>query len=124
MAITHGMAVAVNSILALKNFHVFLNVHTFNEKPGRIEQWCISIAKNWIERKAMWYLADLKSQIQEQKEILVFTNDDPASFVAVMGVAIDARSKIKSATELFDLITKVELQVAVAQRRKTNEAYS
>jgi uncharacterized protein YpuA (DUF1002 family) len=120
--ITHGLAVAFNSLLALKNFHVFLNVFSLNEKPGMLERWIISSIKKWIERKAIWQFNDLKSQISESLKNYVFNLPTMSLFEAV--VFFTAQSKdLLDAKEVFDNISQIELKINIQNNTNRTDRF-
>lgn len=126
--LSFGIVVAINNILALKNFSVFLNNFMLFEKPNWLEKRLIQLSLVWLERQAWKNYEDVKTELEKNRFNLLPTKCK-VDFWAVLFVAnqqhfisID-KDRIISAKELFAAISENELRINRILKPRANEAY-
>lgn len=143
-------SVLVNNLLALKAFRTFLNNYKQHEMPRGIRKNAII---RWFERQLVDFIALSTSKISRQRLLLALAKvmvekhatktmtelvldtdaqkafmslkDAPVGMFAVLYLVQNAHllTEIKSAKELFDLISETELKVALLKNPREEQSY-
>lgn len=123
--ISFGLVVAVNNLLALKNFTVFLNNYRIFEKPNWIERWIFNKVQPWINRKAIRNFLDVVEELKKF-ETNIGLKDCQSGMFSILHIANDYRLNrlvIHDAPELFSLISHMELEFEKLKNPKNDESY-
>lgn len=147
---TFNTSVLVNNLLALKAFRTFLNNYKQHEMPRKAVR---STLRNWLERKLVGFLVksipmvsrqrlllgvakglvELKAtsvmtelvQDEDAKKAFASLKDAPVGMFSILYLVQHPHllAEIKSAKELFDLISETELTVALLKNPREEQSY-
>ena len=143
-------SVSVNNLLALKAFRTFLNNYKQHEMPrksirGFIRTWLerklavfigeclrhssrqrflVELAKTLVEKKAVETMTELLNDPDAQTAFMSL-KDAPVPMFAVLYLVQNPHlvMTLKTAKELFDLISETELKVALLKNPREEQSY-
>lgn len=128
MSLTFGLVVAVNNLLALKNFNTFLSNYIIHEKPNWLERKLIQSSLIWLEKQIWNNWKDLNVELEKRRFNLI-PKSSRSDFWSVLYTAneqwltsIDSK-KIKSIKELFGEFSLHELKIDRMKKPRATEAY-
>ncbi len=122
MALSFAISVAVNNLIALKNFRTFLFNHVQHNRTTFVERWLVERAKGWIERRAWLEIRGLMLDPMAQVASVTL-NDVDAAFFAVLYICQYPQTlgNCSSGKELFDVLSQMELEFARLKRPNIKE---
>lgn len=148
--LTFNTSVLVNNLLALKAFRTFLNNYKQHEMPKkaireRLRLWLerklvafigeslrkttrqrflIELAKNLVETHAQKVMAELLVD-DDAKRAFATLKDAPIGMFSILYIVQHPHllSEVKTARELFDLISQTELTVALLKNPREEQSY-
>lgn len=148
--LSFNTSVLVNNLLALKAFRTFLNNYKQHEMPKkaireRLRLWLerklvafigeslrktsrqrflVELAKNLVETHAQKVMSELMSD-NDAKTAFATLKDAPVGVFALLYIVQHPHllSEVRSAKELFDLISQTELTVALLKNPREEQSY-
>ncbi len=125
MALTFGISVAVNNILALRAFYTFIFNYTLHEKPTFWERLWLPDLKKWVARRALRIIRELLKD-NKAKTTSVSLNDVAGDFFSILYVVQNPHLiiNITNGHDLFQLLAQMSLEFEKVKKPKVTTDYA